>query len=265
MTTPPAFGATKPQQVLAGLPPGLRDPLVEEFNKILRNFRERRWEPAELNGGRFCEIAYSILRGRADEKYPPKPAKPRNLVKACAAIEQEPKGSLPRSLRIQIPRMLVALYEIRNNRNVGHVGGDVDPSEQDATVVLSMAQWIMAEFVRVFHDVTLEEAARVVESLVERRLPLVWRVHGKIRVLDPGLSSRDQALVLLYSASGSMDVDELIEAIEYGNPSRFRRNVLSRLHGDRLLDYDKASDVAAISPRGIAYVEESIPLILPSA
>ena len=33
------------------------------------------------------------------------------------------------SVRIQISRMIVALYEVRNNRNVGHVGSEVDPNQ----------------------------------------------------------------------------------------------------------------------------------------
>ena len=43
---------------------------MKEFNKILRNFRERRWEPAELDGGKLCEIVYSILRGHVDGSFP---------------------------------------------------------------------------------------------------------------------------------------------------------------------------------------------------
>ena len=49
--------------VLAGIPDGLRTELVEELNKIARHFREGRWEPAELDGGRLCEIVYSIVKG----------------------------------------------------------------------------------------------------------------------------------------------------------------------------------------------------------
>ena len=74
--------------VLGAIPPGLRDPLVEEFNKILRNFRERRWEPTELNGGKLCEIVYSILAGHVDGSFPASPSKPRNMYDACKRLEQ---------------------------------------------------------------------------------------------------------------------------------------------------------------------------------
>lgn len=38
-------------RLLGDIPKGLRKPLLTEFNKILKNYREHRWEPAELNGG----------------------------------------------------------------------------------------------------------------------------------------------------------------------------------------------------------------------
>ena len=132
---------------LGMIPEGLRTPLLKAYNEIHTNFRERRWEPSELNGGKLCEIVYTIINGYIAGTFPPKPAKPSNMVSACQALEQTPAGATQRSVRIQIPRILVALYEIRNNRNVGHVGGDVDPNEMDAVAVLYMSRWIMAELV----------------------------------------------------------------------------------------------------------------------
>src|SRR4029079_6642275 len=113
-----------------------------------------RWEPSELNGGKLCEVAYSILKGYVDGRMPPRPKKPRNMVDACRALEAADDSVFPRSVRIQIPRMLIALYEIRNNRGVGHVGGDVNPNEMDSRVVLETSKWIMAELVRLFHNLT---------------------------------------------------------------------------------------------------------------
>src|SRR5438034_1154534 len=121
--------------LLAGVPVGLRTPLIDSHNAITKNFREHRWEPSELNGGKFCEVVYTILKGYIDGSFPAAPAKPGNMVDACRALEQADAARFPRSVRIQIPRMLVALYEIRNNRGVGHVGGDVVPNHMDAVAV----------------------------------------------------------------------------------------------------------------------------------
>ena len=78
---------TTTAEALTAVPDGLRLPLIEAYNSVVKNFAERRWEPAELNGGKFCEIVYSILRGCIDGKYAAKPEKPKNMLKACLDIE----------------------------------------------------------------------------------------------------------------------------------------------------------------------------------
>lgn len=244
--------------LFAGIPASLRDPLLQEYAKLVAHYRESRWEPAELNGGKLCEIVYSILKGRADGTYPEGPSKPKNMVQACNALEQA--TDCPRSIRIQIPRIIIALYEIRNNRNVGHVGSDVDPNHMDATVVISMCQWIMAELVRVFHSVSTEVATVAVNSIVEKHLPLLWHVNGKTRILAAGLSAKDQMLLLLYGSTVSLPVSHIVKSIEYSNATQFKTKVATPAHKARLIDFDMSSWLLTISPLGVRYVEENLPL-----
>jgi hypothetical protein len=246
---------------LGALPQGLRDSIVESLNVITRNFRERRWEPAELNGGKLSEVVYTVLKGLVDERFPAKPSKPRNFPDACKTLESADKDRFPRSVRIQIPRMLIALYEIRNNRGVGHVGGDVDPNEMDALVVLEMAKWIVAELVRIFHQIDVKAATEVVTLLVERTIPIIWPVDGKLRVLNPDLSKKDQMLLVLYSIPGAISDKDLVDSIEYRNLTVFRNEVLRPAHKLRLIEYDEATKTIRISPRGVQYVEENLPLV----
>jgi hypothetical protein len=243
--------------VLATLPAPLRDELLAAFNEIVKNFRERRWEPAELNGGKLSEVVYTILKGYADGKYPADAKKPRNMVVACQKLETE-AASAPRSIRIQIPRMLIALYEIRNNRNVGHVGGDVDPNHMDSVCVLQIAKWIIAELVRVFHAVDTDTAAAIVDGLVERETPLVWEVNGKRRVLNTSLSMRQKTFLLLHALNGKVDEADLVSWIEHSNASVYRRDVLRAEHRNRMIEYDPVAKTAELSPRGIEYVEETL-------
>jgi hypothetical protein len=243
--------------VLGPLPEGLRKELLDAFNQIVKNFRERRWEPSELNGGKLCEVVYTILKGYADGKYPTKAAKPKNMVLASQQLETE-AAAAPRSIRIQIPRMLIALYEIRNNRNVGHVGGDVDPNHMDAVCVLQMAKWIVAELVRVLHNVSTEEATAIVDGLADRETPLIWEVNGKKRVMSTRLSMRAKALLLLHVSNGPVAEADLVSWIEHSNGSAFRRDVLRPAHKERMVEYDADARTVQISPPGIAYVEEDL-------
>lgn len=244
--------------LLDDIPVELRRELLSAYGQILKNFRERRWEPAELNGGKLCEVIYTILRGYVDGKYPKKATKPKNMFDACRDLEQAPAISFPRSVRIQLPRMLIALYEIRNNRGVGHVGGDVDPNHMDATCVLEMSKWVLSEMVRIFHKVPTEKAAAAVEQIIERTIPIVWKVGGKLRILEPKMSMKEKTLIILYHRMGSVAEDDLVEWVEHSNTSVFRRDVLRPAHKQKLLEYDPSTRTVQISPRGIEYVEISI-------
>jgi hypothetical protein len=248
-----AIGSTK---VLQGLHDGLRQPLLDAYNEIVRNFRERRWEPSELNGGKLCEIVYCILKGHVDGRFPLKPSKPSNMVDACNALAGA--GNFPRSIKIQIPRILIALYEIRNNRNVGHVGADVDPNHMDATVVLSMSKWVMCELVRIFHDTTTDDATAIVDTISDRTLPLLWKVGNRTRVMGTHLGAKDKTLALLFGSPGPMPVRAVADSIEYKNLTQFRDAVLKPAHKADLIHFDPKLDTVELSPVGAKYVETNI-------
>jgi hypothetical protein len=125
---------------LSAIPKVLRDELFSEYRSIIQNYSEHRWSPTELSAGRFCEVVYSILKGYGDGSYPLKASKPNDFVGACRKLESN--KNMPRSFQVLIPRTLPSLYEVRNNRGVGHVGGDVDSNHMDSTFVVSVCNWM---------------------------------------------------------------------------------------------------------------------------
>lgn len=256
------MGSTiNPSSLLPSIPSGLREPLFNSFGEITRNFRERRWEPSELNGGKLCEVIYTILRGYIDGSFPSVPSKPANMVDACRALEQA-APSFSRSIRIQIPRMLIVLYEVRSNRGVGHSGGDVNPNHMDAVAVLYMSKWLLSEIIRVFHSIDTRMATDIVANLVDRTIPAIWQIGDKHRVLNTDLTMKDKTLLLLYHVQNSVSETDLVSWVEHSNAYIYRRDVLRRLHIDRLVEFDEKNHTVTISPTGIRYVEESIELEL---
>jgi hypothetical protein len=245
-------GLLLPAQAFSQLPTKLRDDLLNAFTEIVSYVAEGRWGPAELNGGKLCEAAYSICEGVVSGTMSARSSKPPNMVAACQALEKTPASAAPRSIRIQIPRMLVALYEIRNNRNVGHVGGDVNPSRMDAVCVLQVSKWIVAELLRVLHQLPVDEAAELVDALVEREISLVWKVGGKKRVLDPTMSMKDKTLLLLHASAGPVAEKEVFGWVEHSNASVYRRDILRNAHKAKLVEYDADTKTVAISPIGVA-------------
>ena len=243
--------------LLANIPAPLRDELLAAYYQIVNNYREGRWEPSELNGGKLCEVVYTILRGYVDGAFPASAAKPNNMVDACRALEQAP-ANFPRSVKVQIPRMLIALYEIRNNRGVGHVGGEVNPNQMDATCVLFISKWIVSELVRIFHNVDTKTAEEAIEAIVERVLPVVWRVGNNTRVLVTKLSMKEKTLLLLYSSAQPPEEQDLFKWVEHSNASVYRRDVLRQLHQEKYVEFDETSGLVHLSPKGTALVEKRV-------
>jgi hypothetical protein len=244
---------------LSSIPSGLREPLLKEYRTIVQNFLEQRWLPSELHGGRLSEIAYTILDGQAKKSYAPAPAKPSKFVDACRKLENNKLPHVPHSFQITIPRLLPALYDVRNNRNVGHVGGDVDPNHMDAVAVLSMSNWIMGELVRVFHSLsTTAQAQQLVDALVEVRLPAVWTGdNGVKRVLERGLKLHEEILLLAAVTMPDVTSKQLIEWIEYGNDKYVMRTIRN-LHKQRQVEYTENTDKIHILPPGTKAVQKLI-------
>jgi hypothetical protein len=242
---------------LSDIPSGLRDPLLQEYSTIVQNFLEQRWLPSELHGGRFSETVYTILDGHAKKAYAAAPAKPGNFVEACRNLEKIKAPHVPHSFQITIPRMLPALYDVRNNRNVGHVGGDVDPNHMDAVAVLSMSNWIMCELVRVFHKVPVAEAQKLVDALAEVRLPAVWTgIDGVKRVLETDLKLHEQIL-LLAAVTPDATSQQLRKWIEYDDDNYLMRTI-RKLHKERKLEFTETTDKVRILPPGTKAVEQLI-------
>jgi hypothetical protein len=232
---------------LASIPQGLRDELFGEYRAIIQNYSEHRWSPTELSAGRFCEVVYSILNGYGSGAYPMRASKPSDFVGACRRLESN--SAAPRSFQILIPRTLPALYEVRNNRGVGHVGRDVDPNHMDATFVVSASNWVLAELVRVFHSLSIDQAQELVDAIAERRVPLIWQGQDVKRVLNPKVETREQVLLLIATSPGKISVKDLRNWTEYKNGTRFI-GLLKDLHAARLIEFNEKNSTVEMLPPG---------------
>ena len=237
----------------SSVPSNLRDKLLAEYRSIVQNYYEHRWSPSELSGGKFCEIAFAILDGFAKADYPLTPEKRKDFPSACKSLESH--SHVPRSFQILIPRALPALYEVRNNRGVGHAGGEVNPNIMDATFVMSVCSWIMAELVRCFHNLPIKEAQAIVDNLAERRMPIVWEGDNIKRVLDTSMTLSDQILFLAGTSALPTRLDDIISWADCDNRSYFKK-ILGELHSKRMIEYDKSSDTVLLLPPGAKRISD---------
>lgn len=250
----------KQSDLLQVIPDCLKNPLFEEFNGLHKAYYEGRWKLASLDAGRFCEVVYTILDGVLSGAFAAAPSKPNNFPASCKALEsKQPIGVGDHSIRILIPRVLPGMYDVRNNRNVGHVGGDVTSNKIDATMLLGNAIWILAELIRVFHNIPLHEAQAIVDSLADLKPSIIWEFDGNLRVMSPDMSMTDKTLILLNSINGWCPVLDLERWVKAAR--NYRQNVLQKLDDKLLIEYDSKNLRAAITPLGTKRSEEIIHLL----
>jgi hypothetical protein len=178
------------------LPGKLVDELLSAYQEAKHNFFLGGLRLSEVEGGRFCEAAFRLLehviKGSSTDLN-----RSLDTEKLIIALSNSPK-TFPDSVRLHMPRALRVVYDIRNNRDAAHLADGIDPNLQDASLVVSTLDWILAELVRIYHNVSADEAQRIIERLVVRRVPVIENFDGFLKVLNPSLPVSGYVLVLLY-------------------------------------------------------------------
>ncbi len=247
------------EQALAGLPKRFSGRLLKAYSGLKTAFVEGNFDACGLRAGRFCEVLLRFLQHELTGSYTPFGTRLTNFRGECEKLQQLPSSVGVDSIRIIMPRALSFLYTLRNKRGIGHEGGDIDANEIDAVTAVRVADWCLCELIRVFHSISLEEAQAICDVVAKRAQPQIWEVFGRKRVLDTNLGYTDQTLLFLYSdADVAVPAEDLVVWTEHSNPSVYRRDVLSRLHKQRYVEYDKETQMVLIGPRGIERVEDKI-------
>ena len=237
----------------------LLDKLFESHQCLTEHYYLGRHRPCAFEGGRFAEVALRMLQQVLTGKYIPLGTHITNFTDEVRKLEQLDKTRFKESLRIQIPRVLQVVFDIRNKRDIGHVGGDVDANFSDATLSLVSCNWVLTEFLRIYYTSDITEAQSLVNSLVKVRIPLIQDFNGYLKVLKPNLSVPDKVLALLYycGADGATAKDLhtwLANRIQVGH-----MNVtLSRLEHEKAYIH-RDGERCFITDLGRKYVEENIP------
>lgn len=244
---------------LAAIDTKFRKHIVETYVDLRAALAEGNFDAAGLRVGRFAESALRFLQQELTGQHIPFNRRINNFAAECRKLEQLPQTAGQETLRVIMPRALLIAYTLRNKRGIGHVGGDVNANEIDAATCVRLADWCLCELIRVFHTLSLEEAQAILDAISVRQLPAIWAVAGKRRVLDTSLNYKSQVLLLLHAEPepGTL-VEDLFDWVEHSRMDNFKAQVLRRLHDDRLIEWDRETGSATISPSGAKKVEEEI-------
>lgn len=239
--------------LIATLDPKIVNELLLAYVEAKENYYAGGLRLIAVEGGRFCEAAFRLLQQAASFKVTPlgKQLKTDDLIRDLAVL---PAGGLPDSLRLHVPRSLRVVYDIRNKRDAAHLADGIDPNLQDATLVGTVIDWVLAEFVRLYHNVSANEAQALVESLVTRRAPAVETFDDFLKVLNPALPASDFLLLLLYHRGKTgADLSDLDSWSRPDMRSNLRRT-LYRLEHDKAFVHHRAGRYV-LTQTGLAEVE----------
>ncbi len=227
------------------------DALFEEFSGQVDAWYSHDWEKVGLKAGKICEIAFSIIDGFAAQKYPATPGKPRNFLDSCVKLESK-YTNLSRSLRIQVPRILIGMYELRNNRSVGHVGSSVNPNIFDGEYFFRSSKWVVCELSRAICEGKGKSGEEGFYSSVNlSEIPIIWESSDIVRILKPDMTASEKTILVLAHYNSWIDIEYLRSCVEYKNKSNYKTKVIEKLHLQKFVEFSKDKNVVMILPPGI--------------
>jgi hypothetical protein len=252
MSTPQA----ELELALGGVPAVYRKRLAIAHTKMKAAHRAHEYDACGVHAGKVCETMIRYLQHELLGSATPFGTTLPNFSDLCRSMEQTPKAAGAEELRVLIPRALNFVYTMRNKRGMGHEGEEVSPYEADASAVVALANWCVAELIRVTSTLPMEDAQRVVDALAERELPIVWSGAGRKRVLKPKLARRDQVLTLLYSEPDeATPIEDLCTWVEAPRLDQFKTRVILPMHRGRLVEYDRDTETVILLPPGMSAAE----------
>ena len=247
-------GASAVRASLGPLPSELVEELLNEFGLLRRRFLLRDWGPSELNGGRFAEAVLRVLEWMMDGSYT---ALGKQLDRLDIIKRITNDVSIPEGHRFHLRRAADLLLDVRNKRDVGHLGADIDVNRMDSELVLRLCSWILAEMVREFGGTDPEAAQNLIDKISIETVPWIEEVDGDLLVLATELQADERTLLALHHAHpSSLPIKELRAQVRYQNSTEFRSKVLAALEKP-LYIYVKEG-AATITTKGIRKIEKKM-------
>lgn len=174
--------------------------LVDEFISQERRYVLGDWEPSTLDGGQFAEIAgriiYHVDSGNLSRS--------KELRKCLSYIEDVNNSNThnfnSRKPLLLLCRVLRTIYKLRSQRGAIHIDLDYNANELDATVVISIVRWVMAEILRLFWSGDTQEVAQAIKEIVRFPVPAILSAEERHLVLRTDCTVEEEILILLHNA-----------------------------------------------------------------
>lgn len=234
----------------ATYPQELVDSLMTSYENAISEYKKCHWQYFGNEIGQFIEVARRVIEYQVSGSYTPLTGKLGIFNEKVLAGFEGNSATISEVYRVVIPRILYAMYCLRNKRGMIHKS-HIDPNKMDATVLLGNTKWVVAELLRMASTLSFQETQDAIDSIMCRETSIIWNTGTSLRILDTKMAAKDKVLCLLYTKNNQSE-NELRNSIEYKNASDFRK-ILKALHKDKLIEY--TVEKCSISPIGIERAE----------
>lgn len=170
---------------------------LDHFANAVNDFGQGDWEDSVAKTGKFVEAMLKAIATHCQITFARgRKFKADTVMNALGGL---PHGSYDDSLRLLIPRACRLVYDIASNRGARHDSEEIDPNSMDANLSVSVCAWIIAETIRYAQKGAVDpsQARDLVESLVEKKYPVLEEVDGRIYLHAKKKSAVDVGLVVL--------------------------------------------------------------------
>jgi len=194
------MGLIEKSALLAALSPPLdhllASQLLDEFVSAEKRFIQRDWEPAELDGGQFAEIAARIVFHQDSGNL----SQTRDFNDCLKYVEDDKTKHqvTPRHDALHIARLLRNIYKFRSQRGAVHISPSYQANHMDSKFIIEAVRWIMNEILRIFWNGDREKVARAIRELLQFDVPCIGVFEDVVLVQRTDLTTEEEILVLLH-------------------------------------------------------------------
>jgi len=230
----------------SAFPKSLVDNLLEHHHAAKVASLSGDWEKCLLRGGKIAETVMRIVRFLRTG------SQAKGISVDSEIRQAENATALPDEIRLLIPRHVRVLYDHRSKRGGGHTS--FDPNEMDSHLVVGLADWLVAELLRLYADIDPAEALSLVRGLVARQIPLVEEIDGDLVTLLAGASAREEIELVLYKRyplrTSVADLDRWL-------PTHSTNNINVTLHRmKQAKDVHSNKDGVVLTSKGLRTAED---------
>lgn len=178
------------------------DQFLKYFTEASEKLRMSDWEGCLIKSGKFVESVVKAIWIHGGKTLPREKDFKASLY-SQKIIDEISTTNIPEDvLRLLIPRACIFIYNITSNRGGRHDSEHLDPNEMDATTIIPVCSWILAEMIRISSvKISVNDAKNIVNGLIERQYPSFEDIDGRIYVDNEKFKSAIECeLLILYKS-----------------------------------------------------------------